>query len=115
MNLREALPGLASTTVANMTAPLLREIAIQLAGDPGDRGRALRSLPAVAPASPPPISNTTAAPPDRPPALQSLILSGLLPSELDDIATAFAPLGLAESERRRDGDWAALLLRRELS
>ena len=37
---------------------------------------------------------------------------GLLPGELDATAAAFAPAGLAEAERRRDGDWAALLLRR---
>jgi ribosomal protein L11 methyltransferase len=44
-----------------------------------------------------------------------LVLSGLLPNELDDMVEAFAPLGLSEANRRRDGDWAALLLRRELS
>jgi ribosomal protein L11 methyltransferase len=42
----------------------------------------------------------------------TMILSGLLPAELDEIAGAFAPMGLAEADRRRDGDWAALLLRR---
>jgi ribosomal protein L11 methyltransferase len=36
----------------------------------------------------------------------------MLPGELDETAAAFAPTGLVESERRRDGDWAALLLRR---
>jgi len=41
----------------------------------------------------------------------TLVCSGLLPSELDETAAAFAPSGLAEAERRRDGDWAALLLR----
>ena len=41
----------------------------------------------------------------------TLVLSGLLLDELDEIAAAFAPAGLAEVERRRDGDWAALLLR----
>jgi ribosomal protein L11 methyltransferase len=40
-----------------------------------------------------------------------LILSGLLPSELDGTVAAFAPVGFSESDRRRDGDWAALLLR----
>jgi hypothetical protein len=28
------------------------------------------------------------------------------------VVAAFAPTGLVEIERRRDGDWAALLLRR---
>jgi ribosomal protein L11 methyltransferase len=41
-----------------------------------------------------------------------LVCSGLLPGEQDGIAEIFDGLGLAEVERRRDGDWAALLLRR---
>ena len=99
LNLREHLPPLAPTVVANMTAPILLAVASQLAADSESRGRALRSLPAVAPESPPP-------------ALQTLVLSGLLPTELDDVADAFAGTGLVEIERRREGDWAALLLRR---
>jgi hypothetical protein len=39
------------------------------------------------------------------------VLSGLLPGELDEIADAFSCTGLAEAQRRIDGDWAALLLR----
>jgi ribosomal protein L11 methyltransferase len=100
MNLRKALPDLAPTTVANMTSPILLEIAKRLAD--GSRGEVRRSLPAV-------------APPDLPPAPSTMLLSGLLPNELDGVVAAFAPLGLAEANRRRDGDWAALLLRRELS
>jgi ribosomal protein L11 methylase PrmA len=42
----------------------------------------------------------------------TLICSGILPSELEEVAAAFAPSGLRETDRRRDGDWAALLLRR---
>ena len=42
-----------------------------------------------------------------------LVCSGLLPSELDATAAAFAASGLAERERRQEGDWAALLLRRD--
>jgi ribosomal protein L11 methyltransferase len=80
MNLREQLPDLPPTVVANMTAPVLRAVAVQLATD---------ALPVPA----------------------TLICSGLLPSELDDAATFFASAGLVETERRRDGDWAALLLR----
>jgi ribosomal protein L11 methyltransferase len=99
LNLREGLPGLAPTVVANLTAPVLKAIAAQLASDSGDRGRTRRSLPAVAPTSPPPIPGT-------------LVCSGLLPSELDEIATVFGAIGLTELERRLDGDWAALLLRR---
>ena len=97
-NLREQLPDLAPTVVANMTAPILSEISRQL-DDDGHRGRARRSLHAVAPASPPPVPTT-------------MVLSGLLPTELDEISAAFAPTGLVEHERRRDGDWAALLLKR---
>jgi len=77
MNLREQLPPLASTTVANLTAPILRAVATQLDGSPA-----------------------------------TLVLSGLMPAELDDTAAAFVPAGLREADRRRDGDWAALLLRR---
>jgi ribosomal protein L11 methyltransferase len=40
-----------------------------------------------------------------------LVCSGLLPAELDEVAAAFAAVGLAEVERRREGDWAALSLR----
>ncbi|HUC07928.1 MAG TPA: 50S ribosomal protein L11 methyltransferase, partial [Solirubrobacterales bacterium] len=46
-NLREGLPKLAPTTVANMTAPVLRVVAEQLSGE-GSRGGVSRSLPAVA-------------------------------------------------------------------
>jgi ribosomal protein L11 methyltransferase len=81
LNLRERLPDLAPTVVANLTAPMLRVVADQLASDGG-------------------LRPTT------------LVCSGLLPSELDDVVTAFAPAGLAEADRRQDGDWAALLLRR---
>lgn len=82
-NLREGLPELAPTTVANMTAPVLRVVAEQLAG-----GGSREGVP------------------------QTLVCSGLLPSELDETAALFSPVGLAEADRRREGDWAALLLRR---
>jgi ribosomal protein L11 methyltransferase len=78
LNLREGLPSLAPTTVANLTAPILRLVAEQL----------------------------------NAPAPTTLILSGLLPTELDDVAAAFAVAGLRERQRRLDGDWAALLLAR---
>jgi ribosomal protein L11 methyltransferase len=77
-NLREQVPDLAPTVVANMTAPVLKAVADQLMSVP-----------------------------------TTLVCSGLLPPELDDAAIAFAPLGLTEAERRIDGDWAALLLRRD--
>lgn len=41
-----------------------------------------------------------------------LVCSGMLEEQFDEVADAFLPLGLAESERRTQGDWAALLLRR---
>jgi ribosomal protein L11 methyltransferase len=78
-NLREGLPHLDPTTVANLTAPVLLALAAQL---------------------------------DEDTAPQALICSGLLPAELDEVAAAFARSGLAEADRRRDGDWAALLLLR---
>jgi ribosomal protein L11 methyltransferase len=98
-NLREGLPELASTVVANMTAPVLRVVAEQLNGEES-RGRVSRS-------------NSGEAPGDPPSALRTLICSGLLPGELDEIAAAVAPVGLREADRRLQGDWAALLLRNE--
>ncbi len=99
VNLREELPPLASTVVANLTAPVLKVVAAQLVSALEGRGGGLRSLPAVAPETPTP-------------ALQTLVCSGLLPSELDDVASAFAPFGLNVVERRIVGDWAALYLSR---
>jgi ribosomal protein L11 methyltransferase len=78
LNLREQLPELAPTVVANMTAPVLKAVAGHLA-------------------TPPSV----------------LACSGLLPLELDEVAAVFAEAGLAEAGRRIEGDWAALLLRRE--
>ncbi len=78
LNLRESLPELAPTVVANLTSPILKAVAAQLSG----------SAPAT------------------------LVCSGLLPAELDEVAAVFAEVGLSETDRRRDGDWAALLLRR---
>jgi ribosomal protein L11 methyltransferase len=75
VNLRERLPELAPTVVANMTSPILKAVAEQMEG------------------------------------VDTLVCSGILPSELDEVAAAFAGAGLVETERRRDGDWAALLLR----
>jgi len=98
LNLRQQLPELAPTVVANMTAPVLGEVAARLASDEGSQGRVSRSLPAVAPGDPPLAPAT-------------IVCSGLLPSELDETTAAFAPAGLAEVDRRQDGDWAALLLR----
>ncbi len=45
------------------------------------------------------------------PSPTTLICSGLLPTELDEVAAGYAPAGLAEADRRHDGDWSALLLR----
>jgi ribosomal protein L11 methyltransferase len=98
-NLREGLPELAPTVVANLTAPVLAEVAGQMAGGGGPQGRGRRSNSGEAPATPPPWPST-------------LVCSGLLPEELDGIATAFGAAGLAEVDRRHDGDWSALLLRR---
>jgi ribosomal protein L11 methyltransferase len=46
------------------------------------------------------------APPDI------LVASGLLAHEADEVATAFARHRLREADRRGDGEWVALLLRR---
>jgi ribosomal protein L11 methyltransferase len=49
----------------------------------------------------------------RAPALpETVIASGLLVGEADEIAGAFAALGLVETARRESGEWAALLLSR---
>jgi ribosomal protein L11 methyltransferase len=96
LNLRERLPELARTTVANLTAPILLAIASQLRGRRG-RGRSSNSGEARPTPSPTPIA---------------MVCSGLLRSELDEVARAFSAAGLSEVEGRRDGDWAALLLRR---
>jgi ribosomal protein L11 methyltransferase len=45
-----------------------------------------------------------------PPAPATLVASGLLTHEADEVAAAFAPLGLRERARRARGEWAALLL-----
>jgi len=92
-NLRQQLPELAPTVVANMTAPVLKDLAV------GGRGEVRRS-------------NSGEASSDLPPAPVTLILSGLLPGEVDAVAEAFVSWGLSEADRRADGDWAALLLRR---
>jgi len=47
---------------------------------------------------------------DAPPA--SLIVSGLLEEELDELAASFAAAGISERERRTGEGWGALLLRR---
>jgi ribosomal protein L11 methyltransferase len=99
-NLREGLPNLSPAVVANLTAPVLKAIAVQLASDSGRRGRGRGNLPVVSPPTLPPTPPKT------------LVCSGLLPSELDETAGSFGASGLSEVERRIDGDWAALLLRR---
>jgi ribosomal protein L11 methyltransferase len=43
---------------------------------------------------------------------ERLVSSGMLVSEIDSVADAFAPAGLLVRERRTSGDWAALLLER---
>jgi ribosomal protein L11 methyltransferase len=40
----------------------------------------------------------------------TLVCSGMLESETDDVAAAFAEAGITEKERRTEGEWAALLL-----
>jgi ribosomal protein L11 methyltransferase len=47
---------------------------------------------------------------DRAP--RTLVCSGMLETEADGVAEAFAPAGLTEAECRTEGEWAALLLRR---
>jgi ribosomal protein L11 methyltransferase len=42
---------------------------------------------------------------------RTLICSGMLETETAEVASAFAPLGVAPGESRAEGEWAALLLR----
>jgi hypothetical protein len=37
----------------------------------------------------------------------------MLETEIDEVAAAFGPAGLVESERRTENDWGALLMRRD--
>jgi ribosomal protein L11 methyltransferase len=46
------------------------------------------------------------------PAPRALIASGLLGTEADDVAAAFARLGLVERARRTEAEWAAVLVAR---
>ena len=98
MNLREHLPDLAPTVVANMTAPILKAVAEQLEAAGGRRGRL--------------AGQQRGGSGESPPAPHTVVCSGLLPGEVDEVAAAFSASGLEEAERRQEGDWAALLLRR---
>jgi len=76
VNLREAAPPPARTVVANLTAPLLREVAVRISNPPA-----------------------------------TLVCSGLLANERDEVAAAFAGKGLEVEDERTGAEWAALLLR----
>lgn len=80
-NLREGLPALGETVIANLTAPLLREVAERIAGRE-----------------------------DRVP--RRVVCSGMLSSQVDDVAAAFGRAGLAVTSRRESGDWAAMAMER---
>ena len=49
---------------------------------------------------------------DAPSLPETVIASGLLVGEADEVAGAFAVLGMVETARRASGEWAALLLER---
>jgi ribosomal protein L11 methyltransferase len=42
---------------------------------------------------------------------ETLVCSGMLETEIDEVRAAFGPIGLSESERRIENGWGALLLR----
>ena len=88
---RDALPW-APTVTANLLRPLLLEVAARL----GEEGRA--------------ASERSSAGGSQLP--RTLIASGLLRHEAGEVAAAFSAIGLDEADRRTEGDWAALLLRR---
>ncbi len=79
IDVREQVPPIASTVVANLTANLLRDCARHL--------------------------RTSAAQP------LTLVCSGMLESEIDEVAEAFAAVGLREGRRITELEWGALLLR----
>ncbi len=76
VNLREQAPPTAPAMTANLTAPLLRDVAERLTEPP-----------------------------------RTLICSGMLATEADEVAEALSARGLEPVERRARGDWAALLCR----
>jgi ribosomal protein L11 methyltransferase len=43
----------------------------------------------------------------------TLVCSGMLETEIDEVVAAFVPTGLTESERRLEHSWGALLMRRD--
>ena len=75
VNLRQEMPDLAPTVVANLTAPLLAQVAVGLRDRESPR---------------------------------NLVCSGLLSAEAEQVRNAFCEAGLAEQDRAREGDWAAL-------
>ena len=82
-----------------MTAPILLAVADQMRERWREPGEGSADNSGEGPASPPPAPGT-------------VVCSGLLPGEVDEVAAAFGLSGLGEVARRQDGDWAALLLRR---
>jgi ribosomal protein L11 methyltransferase len=80
VDVREQVPPVRPTVVANLTANLLTDCAKHLV-DAGE-------CPAI------------------------LACSGMLEEQFDEVADAFVPLGMSESRRSTEGNWAALLLRR---
>jgi ribosomal protein L11 methyltransferase len=86
LDLRRQAPPRAPTMVANLLRPLLLDLAAALAASPGEE--------------PPP---------------RTLIASGLLHHEVDEVAGAFGErAGLHERRRCSDGEWSALLLSRNV-
>jgi ribosomal protein L11 methylase PrmA len=81
LDVREAVPPVAPTVVANLTGNLLRDCASHI--DDGVR------------------------PPEK------LVCSGMLESEIDEVAGAFETIGLREAHRVTEHEWGALLLRHE--
>jgi ribosomal protein L11 methyltransferase len=77
VNLREQAPPTAPAMTANLTAPLLRDVAERLTEPP-----------------------------------RTMICSGMLETEADEVAAALSARGVEPVERRARGDWAALLCRR---
>jgi ribosomal protein L11 methyltransferase len=82
VDLRDALPPLAPTVFANLMRPLLLDVARKIGDTPGGHP------------------------------IERIVLSGLLDEEADEIAAAYAALGLRERRRASEGGWTGLLLAR---
>lgn len=133
-DLRDGLPPTAPVVLANLLRPLLLEVAAGLgaglATGPGTTGPGATGSGTTGPGATGPSTTGSGAtgPSTTGPgttgsgaagsgatgpgtdAIETMILSGLLDEEADEIAAAYGELGLSERRRVSEGGWTALLL-----